>query len=566
MGKPSASQRRRPLSLPVCILLLVGMVQGARAQVDHLPIVHPATDLLVRLHHLGDLPDFPAEHLPITRRAGLEWLSFAHDSLDLSPSMRSQVEWYRRELESDNVGGRRAVVIPLDDDDEQIFDHLPFERPFTGVAYVDSVTASRVMLDPVLDGEVRIARGEVEGGTAIVQGGVRLRGTIHSLVGFSATATNGTILGDEDVALDDPRYRQSFKFGQVSQNRDIDFGRGHARVDLRGAALEVGREDLRLGRGGRSTLLFGADLPSPTDYLRFTFRLGPFSYSHLHASLLAEGASIPAGPFADIPTKYLAAHLLSLGSLGPIRLSVGEAVIYGGRPLEIGYLNPFNFMKAQEHYLRDRDNSFLYATMQVWPMRGVMLEGELMLDDLVFSNIGTDYWGNKSAWRVKASLIGLPAETTDLSLQYTRLEPYVYTHFSNDNSYLHDGTILAAGGLQPNSHEFRAEGTWWPIPALTVRAAFAFGEHGANVVADSGLVRNVGGDVATGFSRETSSESVTFLDGTLEEIIGIDLTVDYEVMRNVYLKLRAFARSVEGEEVASVERNQVWFGVRIGAI
>ncbi|HVK37571.1 MAG TPA: hypothetical protein VNA88_03500, partial [Candidatus Kapabacteria bacterium] len=39
----------------------------AAAQVDLLPIDHPATTALVRLYEYGGAPEFPREHLPITR-------------------------------------------------------------------------------------------------------------------------------------------------------------------------------------------------------------------------------------------------------------------------------------------------------------------------------------------------------------------------------------------------------------------------------------------------------------------------------------------------------------------
>ncbi len=553
---------------PLAICLVAGIFCGLprlSAQIDHLPIDHPATTVLLRLARAGVIPEFPSEHLPITRRDGLRWIERALADSSLEASLRRDAEWYRVELAADGPEGRRAVVIPIADADDQVFSSIPFERPFTGIAWYDTARDARILLDPVLDADLRHASGTVEGSAVIAQGGVRLRGSIRSLVGFSATATNGTVLGDEAVALDDPLYSRTFKFGQVGQNRDVDFGRAHARVDIDGAALEIGRERVRLGVGGESTLLFGADLPSQTDYLRMAIALGPFDYTHLHASLIAEGETIGVGPDADIPTKYLAAHLLSVGPVAGMRLSVGEAVIYGGRPFEIGYLNPFNFLKSQEHFLRDRDNSFLYAALRAWPIDRLMVEGEFMLDDLIFSRIGTGWWGNKSAWRVGATATGFPVGTVDLSAEYTRLEPYVYTHFAPQNAYLHDGANPAAGGLQPNSYRWSGVVAWQPLPALRTSVRVTVGEHGRNVLADTGIVRNVGGDVATGFIREVSSESVVFLDGILEKTTGVDLVADYEVMRNVYLRLRGFLRSqsVDGEEGS--ERRQMWFGLRVGS-
>jgi len=553
---------------PVTLLLLVCAGSSADAQVDLLPIDHPATGSLLRLAHYGAIPSFPAEHLPISRKDALRWMHEALQDSTLPGSIRREAEWYLVELESDVDEGRRGVIIPVSGNQQSVLRNLNPLAPFTGLLWIDTSRDSRVMLDPVLDGEFRMAAGDLSGSTGIVQGGVRLRGSVRSLFGFSATATNGTIIGSEEVARDDPRYGASFKFGQVAQNRDIDFGSGHARFDVDGAAIGIGREKVRLGAGEASTLLFGADLPSNTDWIRIGFNVGSLRYTHLHAALLgdAESGGIDVGPFADIPTKYLAAHLLSIGPVAGIRLSVGEAVIYGGRPIEIGYLNPLNFLKSQEHYLRDRDNSLLYAAVRVWPLRRLELDGELILDDLVFSRIGSGYWGNKTAWRIGIRATGVPVSSVDVRAEYTRLEPYVYTHFSAANAYLHDGVLPAAGGNQPNSHTVRGEIAWRPLPRFHATVSLGLTEHGANVVADTGVVRNVGGDVREGFRSEVSADTVTFLDGVFEQSRTAVIAIEYELLRNVYLRLRGSIRSVSVEEVGEDQSGQIWFGMRIGSI
>jgi hypothetical protein len=278
----------------------------------------------------------------------------------------------------------------------------------------------------------------------------------------------------------------------------------------------------------------------------------------------AEGA-INVGPFADIPTKYLAAHLLSVGPVAGVRLSVGEAVIYGGRPIEIGYLNPLNFLKSQEHYLRDRDNSLLYAAVRVWPVKRLELDGEFMIDDMVFSRIGSGYWGNKTAWRIGARVIGIPITSIDVCAEYTRLEPYVYTHFSAANAYLHDGIVPAAGGNEPNSHTMGGEIAWAPVPRLHAVFSATLTEHGDNEVADTGVVRNVGGNVREGFRREVSADTVTFLDGLFEQRRTASLSIEYEVLRNVYLRLRGLIQSVSIEGAARKQNSQIWIGMRIGS-
>lgn len=562
-SKHSAKCRRGRFSGIVAVLLSLFATASLTAQVDLLPIDHPATDLLRRLHRYGSGEHPAIEHLPMSRRTAYE--HFRRASLDtlLPESLREDARWFARELAGDIGLASRGVVIPTASDNALLFDSITADRPFTGVAYTDTSLRSRVALDPVLDAELRYDPDR--SATAIIaQGGVRLRGSLVDRFGFSAVATNGTVAGDDTVVRQDPRYARSFKFGQLGVNRDVDFGSGHARLDFELASVEIGRERVMLGHGGERTLLFGAPMPSHTDYLRLNAHVGPFDYSHIHTALLADPVGAVAGIAAAIPPKYLVAHLVSIGPFAGLRFSVGEALIYSGRSFEIGYLNPFNFLKAQEHYLRDRDNSLMYAAMTATIVDGLQVEGEFMLDDLVFSNIGKGYWGNKTAWRLAARTTAVPLDILDLEISYTRLEPYVYSHFATSNSYLHDGAMLAASGLDPNSHQVEAIAVVSATPRLRGELSVAFSEHGANESDSTGVTRNVGGDVRRGFDS-LSTWGVTFLDGDLETSIGVTASVRYEIIRNVYLRARGLFRESESASGSTQTISQIWFGLHIGA-
>lgn len=560
-------QYRFPATLQRCVLAAFASVlcfaDMLHAQVDLLPLEHPATTALERLYYSGVVPDIPVEHFPISRKSALEFLRRGFSDASAPDNLRQQALYYAKELSADMGGDApRAVVIPVSDSSTLFFDDPFGDRPFTGIDYSDTATDSYVVLDPVLDGEYRYD-AERSAGAAIVQGGARLRGTLLGHLGFSAQATNGTVLGDKDVVLADPRYGKSFKLGVVQQNSDIDFGSGYVRADFDNVAAEIGREPMQLGAGGKRSLLLGARLPSNYDHLRFQMRLGKFSFTHIHASVLSDPEGINVGVEADIPQKFVAAHLFTIGPFAGVKASIGEAVVYSGRSFELGYLNPLNFLKSQEHYLRDRDNSYMYGTLSVNPVRGLFIEGEFMLDDLIFSRIGDGYWGNKTAWRVGAKATGW-FDLADVEVSYTRLEPYVYSHFNVSNAYIHDGAMLAASGLEPNSYRADIGLTLYPLPNLSLGASGSFGRHGANEEEDGVVVRNVGGDVRRTFDS-LSSTSVEFLDGTLEKSVDIGVTVQYEFLRNMYVRAQFLNRALTVEPGNTEQLTQLWLGVRIGS-
>jgi hypothetical protein len=552
-------------------VLVLGNTLPCTGQVELLPLDHPAIAALVRIYEYGGIPSFPREHLPITRGLASKLLSEAATDSALPMSLRQQAEYYRVELGTDAGTTPTSVFIPTGDDSHLIYSDPFASLPIAVLEYRDTTHSLHLVFEGLADGELRTDPGNNQ--TALIfQGGFQLRGTVLDHVGFSSRITNGTVVGDSQLVLRDPRYRNSGKFGVIGIGRDVDFGSGHVRVDFDALALEIGREWVQLGGGGRTSLLVGSQLPSMYDYLRLTAHLGLVSFTHLHASLLADPDRADtfgnAGVLSLYPSKYLAAHLISFGPFGGIRASVGESVIYSRRPFEIGYINPLNFFKSEEHYLRDRDNSNMYAALSINPVDGLFMEGEFMLDDLKFSDIGEGYWANKTAWRIAAHATALPISWIDVTASYTRLEPYVFTHFDSTNAYLHDGVLIAGAGMQPNSDLLDLGVRLVPLPNLTMQVNIGFERHGANETDTLGpntvvILRNVGGDVRHTHFASDDLYGVTFLDGRLERTLRLRGEIEYEPIRNLYLRLIATHSHTESS-VEIPDDTQLWFGVRLG--
>lgn len=558
------SVRRIALTLGAAAFLSCILPVAARAQRELLPVDHPATSTLLRLYELGAIPEFPREHLPISRGYALRLLDEAIAGRNVPEGLREQARYYRAELAVDIGETPAAAFIPTSDASRLIYDDPFAGHPIVILDHRDTALGLHVALEPLLDGDLRIDPGERKEKALIAQGGAQFRGTVLDRVGFSARITNGSIAGDTGIAARDPRVRCNGAFGVTAFGRDVSFGDGHIRADFDNLAVEVGREKVQVGGGAGRSLLLSSEVPCNFDYIRLTARFGRFSFSHIHASLLGEPTGKPSGPDAEIPSKFIAAHLFTFGPFAGIRASIGESVIYHGRPFEIGYLNPFVFMKTEEQYLRDRDNANMYLALSYAPVDRIFIEGELMLDDLRFSLIGDRFWGNKTAWRVAANATALPLDWIDLGIAYTRLEPYVFTHFNRLNNYTHADMPLAGGGLDPNSWLMEGKLTMTPLPGLWIRASAGFGEHGANIhgvnssTGGDTLLFNAGGDIHQ-TRRTEDSQSVDFLSGNIEKLTRLRFEAEYEPLRNIYLRLIAF-RHRAGDE----DNTELQLGLRVG--
>ena len=555
---------RGPIALAALLLLMALMPVAAHGQAELLPIDHPATRALIRFYEFGAIPDFPREHLPISRGQALRFLDEARRNAALPDDLREQAQYYAVELGPDVGLMPMTVLIPTTDASHWIVDDPMANIPFAIAEHRDTALGLHVVFEPLLDGDLRVdpATGDA---ALIAQGGAQLRGTILDHVGFSARITNGSVAGDSTIAARDPRIGRNGAFGITAFGRDLSFGDGHLRADFEHVAVEIGHEAVQLGGGDRESLLLGSLLPSHYDYLRFNAHVGRFTFSHIHAMLLGEATGAASGPSGEIPAKYVATHLLSVGPFAGMRLSIGESVVYHGRALELGYLNPFVFLKTQEQYLRDRDNANLYLALSVAPLKSLFLEGEAMIDDLRFSLIGDGYWGNKGAYRATARVTAFPLSMIDLGFSYTWLDPYVFTHFNRLNNYTHDGTLLVAAGLQPNSYLMEGKLALTPLPNLSIRASIGIGKHGANIfggdsLGNDTLLFNAGGDVRQTRRAGIDAETVHFLDGDIEQLLQFRFEAEYEPLRNIYLRLNALRYKVD-----ETTDTQVWLGLRIGA-
>lgn len=554
------------------VLILCSLVpfECALSQCDLLPLDHPATALLTRINEYGGIPGFPREHLPVDTKTAVVYLREASRDTLLPQSFREASLYYLEEIAVWMGESRNLALIALDDSSDAFFRTPIKDRTLTVLTATDSARQAHLLIQPI--GELDFRVDPIVSQSMLIGSlGASIRGSITDHVGFGAAATNGTVIGDLSLARRDSTISHNGSFGTTGFGRDLAKGDGYIRLTGWGCAFEIGHERISLGGGGTESLLLTSNLATNIDYVRFTANIGRFSFTHLHGSILSINSTGPTqGPFVDIPEKFVALHLLSLGPFAGLRASIGESVVYSRRGLELGYLNPLLFMKTQEQYLGDRDNGNIYFSLSTNPFKGLFLEGEFLLDDLRFTFIGDGFWGNKTAWRLGGRSIGLFVQDLSLGAQYTRTEPYVFSHFNVLNNYTHDGMSLSGAGIDPNSFLVTSWCEWRPMPWMTLHAHVGLGEHGANVHAwDSAngrdsLLGNVGGDISQTRRAGIDSDKVRFLDGNVERLTRILLTIEMEPLRSVYIRLIAKLSQVADAAFVRVDR-QISLAIRVGS-
>ena len=347
--------------------------------------------------------------------------------------------------------------------------------------------------------------------------GFRIRGTVVSHLGYNLTVFKGGVSGNKPLAeVIEPRLLTSFKWIENSENiGNYDFTYGYLKyhtspMKRMNIAVQVGREDITLGYGYGSKLILSGDNPT-MDFLKFNFDYGIINFSSLHAST--------TGYFnfdrEERYTKYVAFNRLKLKFDNLFDIGIGETMVYSGRGIELGYLTPLAFYKFIEMGIQDRDNGNIYFDIQTKFVKNLELQATFLLDENILSNLGElEKFTNKSAYQLGAFWYQ-PFSINDLSLilEYTKIRPYVYTHYDIKNNYTAFGANLGHR-IGPNADELMLKSAYNFNEWLRMTLEYRYSRKGNNIYSDDGtLHKNVGGDIALTHGYENFSETAYFLDG-----------------------------------------------------
>jgi hypothetical protein len=264
-----------------------------------------------------------------------------------------------------------------------------------------------------------------------------------------------------------------------SHIRSSDVLRGGVLYRFPYIAVESAVDYLRQGPALHNPLTFSGDAP-PVTYFRGRFDLIRAFYTHTFGLLKSQKAA----------KKYFYTHRLGL-SLFQNRFygGINEVIVTGSstdEPLPAGdtlmpnyqniqrdwewvYMIPFVPYAFAEHYVGDRDNALLSFDMTVmWP-RAFRWYIEVLLDDITAPwTLLSDDWGNKWAAVAGGQFFGVVwGKDITATVEYTRIEPWVYTHFGGgSHRYTHFGQSLGSS-LGPNADELVVELDAEIVPAHT---------------------------------------------------------------------------------------------------
>ena len=303
--------------------------------------------------------------------------------------------------------------------------------------------------------------------------------------------------------------------------------------------VSAGKGSLDWGPGRTGNLFLTAFAPS-FGTLRFNAQYRRLRFKHILGFLEAERGMVDTS-LTRIDNGYLrtfqrakaiAAHRVEFDLSPRACLGLQEAVIYGDRNLEFLYLPPVSLLTAAQMSVGDKDNLVVAVDITFRPARGIQTYVALFMDDLRKFSPGD--FSNKLATQVGVFWVDpIGLRDTDIRVEFVHVEPYVYSHRFDINSYAHFDALLGYP-TGPNSDRLWARVTHRLSPAVAVSLSLDRTREGQNIEHPDGTVTNVGGDALRG-RRPTDPAVREFMSGAVEKRTHVGADLVFEPVRDLVL-------------------------------
>ncbi len=198
-------------------------------------------------------------------------------------------------------------------------------------------------------------------------------------------------------------------------------------------------------------------------------------------------------------------------------------MIYGNRNVELAYLNPIMPYHVAEHHLGDKDNNNLFFDLNVTLIPCVKAYAELFVDDMNSSKNPFKYFGTKLGFLAGAHWVNpLGLDNSDFRLEYTRIDPYVYTHWDSMNIYTNYDNVI---------------GNWMGPDADDLFVQFGINFHrDVRLECFYEKIRSGEGEANTK-TRPFEGDRKIFLEGVVESRQLLGFKLRNQIRRDIFLSL-----------------------------
>lgn len=312
-----------------------------------------------------------------------------------------------------------------------------------------------------------------------------------------------------------PDFFETFHEG-VERGRHLYVDWGYLRWEHSGLSVSFGRIPQRWGPGRETQLLLSTNSPA-LDMLEVTYTANDiFTFTGFTATVESDSGI------------YLTAHRLDIKPLPSLRFGLNESILYMADGLDFAYLNPIVPWYPIQWNERDDDNAFLSFDAAWKPFPGLLLYGEFLIDDIQYQ---LEYDRPNKLGYTAGITTAFPVAGLAATLEYTRIDRYVYSQRELYNYYLHHGLIIGSG-LGPDADRISlSTGTSILFPLLA-KVTVSHTRHGEGSIEDGWPEGLESGAVFPSGVVEYTTDASLFLSWYIFDAIEAHATVSNDWIRN----------------------------------
>lgn len=477
------------------------------AQISLVPANHDVYSWLHQQRVNGHIKGFQYEDLPISRGEIVEYLKdIEKEKNSLSYSDNATLTAFLKEL--DPKGLLKSYETGIFTSNQKFIESVKYAARFTEepnlLAYYDSTSnvngAFNIMFGR---GELYASENNNPLRTSFYYKGVRIYGSVQDFVGLHVEAENVSISGDEELLIRDQVWGPT---GAVQRQGSTSSYSYEAFVTLKKELLsfDIGRGSLRIGPGITSSIILRETAPN-FNWMRFKISGAKLKFTSIHGSLYADNfdgfvrVGMDSARTRVAPERWFTLHRLSIRPLDRLQISITEFLTYSNRSSDLSYLNPVSPIFFSELENGDRDNAFMAIDIVAQPIDKIELYGSVLIDDLnSLKDILKDNAVIDDDVAINFGAIASLPFASQFAIGYTRVEPFVYTHWQQLNTFEQRGQSLGHY-LGPNADELEVRIKKWLPYRAWVQLSFKKVRKGFNPIDNEGIqILNIGGDVLDG--------------------------------------------------------------------
>ncbi len=364
-----------------------------------------------------------------------------------------------------------------------------------------------------------------------------------------------------------------YKLG--TEKKDYSEARGGITYSWKSGSIGVVKDYITWGNNYNGSNILSGRSPS---FAQIKFNIKPIKWlelNYFHGWLASEvvDSSASYNLYNDIrrvySNKYIAANVITIQPWQQLQFSLGNSIIYSDGDLNPAFLIPFLFYKSVDHSNNGSRNSAGHNTQMFFDIssrqiKNVHLYSSVFIDEISISNFfDKKEHSNFISFKIGTRITDI-IPNASFTLEYTRSNPFTYTHFIPSLTFESNHYSLGHY-LKDNADDLFLSIRYKPLRGLDIQLSYNYirkGRDNQKMLEESDEIENLWGDERKGYS---------FMNENRFKRSSVKCKVMYQIINDAFLftEIERYDLSGKDAEVYSPtpyfnDNKMIVFGANFG--